>query len=73
MGLPGGVVLGEHGQATFTILNEGALEVQFDIQHHDIQVCTTHLTMHARQPVESQPQAYSDMWFSASKRVTVQQ
>ncbi|DBA95272.1 TPA: Cilia- and flagella-associated protein 74 [Trebouxia sp. C0006] len=31
VGPSGGVVLGEQGQATFTILNEGALQVQFEI------------------------------------------
>ncbi|DBA92223.1 hypothetical protein WJX77_001787 [Trebouxia sp. C0004] len=31
VGPPGGVVLGEQGQAAFTILNEGALQVQFEI------------------------------------------
>ncbi|KAA6423269.1 MAG: flagellar associated [Trebouxia sp. A1-2] len=31
VGPSGGVVLGEHGQAAFTILNEGALQVQFEI------------------------------------------
>ena len=35
VGPPGGVVLGEQGQASFTIFNEGALEVQFDVQRSD--------------------------------------
>lgn len=38
VGPNGGVVLGEQGHASFTILNEGALEVQYSISAHDPQV-----------------------------------
>lgn len=38
MGPPEGVVLGEQGHASFTILNEGALEVHYDISSPDSQV-----------------------------------
>ena len=31
VGAASGVVLGEQGQASFTLVNEGALEVQFEI------------------------------------------
>ena len=38
IGPSGGVVLGEQGHACFTILNEGALEVQYNISAHEPQV-----------------------------------
>lgn len=38
VGPSGGVVLGEQGHGSFTILNEGALEVQYSISAHDPQV-----------------------------------
>ena len=41
VGPPGGVVLGEQGQAAFAIVNDGALEVQFQIRS-DAQVSGHH-------------------------------
>ena len=38
VGPSSGVVLGEQGLASFTILNEGALEVQYNISAHEPQV-----------------------------------
>ena len=38
MGPAGGVVLGEQGHASFTILNEGALDVQYTISSLELQV-----------------------------------
>lgn len=53
VGPGGGVVLGEQGHASFTILNEGALEVQYNITALESQVspmavvanCTAHFTL----------------------------
>ena len=43
VGPSGGVVLGEQGHASFAILNEGALEVQYNISAHDSQVRPIHV------------------------------
>ena len=41
VGAASGVVLGEQGQSSFTIVNEGALDVQFEVQPSANQVSLT--------------------------------
>lgn len=48
VGPAGGLVLGEQGQASFTLLNQGALEVQYTIASVGQQVIKACLLLHSQ-------------------------